>query len=123
MIIDIIWPEKVLEYVNSVMVAIETELDPEEVSPTILREELHRVVFARMMQDTSLILSEEEFSHIYMLAAVRTTLTSLMDRGIVDSIENEDGVPVYWLTPTGKKIVEQENIPVKNGAVILKPLL
>ena len=120
---DTIWPDRVLEYADSVLKAIQDELDPEEVNPEILREELHRALFARMMQDSPLILSEEEFSQVYMLAAVQTTLSSLMERGIVDSIENEEGVPVYWLTSAGKEIVEQENIPVKNGAVVLKPLL
>lgn len=120
---DTIWPDRVLEYADSVLKAIQDELDPEEVNPEILREELHRALFARMMQDSPLILSEEEFSQVYMLAAVQTTLSSLMERGIVDSIENEEGVPVYWLTPAGKEVVEQENIPVKNGAVVLKPLL
>lgn len=47
--------------------------------------------------------SEEEFSSILRYSIIESDLTRLNDKGILDSMENENGETVYFLTEKGKK--------------------
>lgn len=47
--------------------------------------------------------SEEEFSSILRYSIIESDLTRLNDKGILDSMEDENGETVYFLTEKGKK--------------------
>ena len=47
--------------------------------------------------------TEDEFSQILRFSMVETDLLRLSERGLLDSIENEEGEEMYFLTEKGKK--------------------
>jgi hypothetical protein len=49
-----------------------------------------------------LLVSESEFEQILSYALIQTCLDSLLDEKLIDTIENEHGENVYWLTSDGK---------------------
>ena len=54
------------------------------------------------------LLSEDQALKVLNETMIQTNLDSLMDQGLIDGIENEDGEMVYWATEKGKKIAEEE---------------
>lgn len=51
--------------------------------------------------------TEEEFSQILRLSMVESDLTRMSEKGLLDSIEDENGESMYFLTEKGK--IEIEN--------------
>lgn len=51
-------------------------------------------------------ISEKEFSKILNLSIIQSDLENLTSRGVLGSIENENGEPMYFLTELGKKEIE-----------------
>lgn len=50
--------------------------------------------------------SDKESTEVIDLAVAMISLNRLKDKGFVDSIENEHGEEVFFLTPKGKEIVK-----------------
>lgn len=61
-------------------------------------------------------ISEEEFTGILNLSIIQSDLQGLTDRGVLDTIENEEGEPMYFLTEKGK--TEMERFLGKNKSTI-----
>lgn len=61
-------------------------------------------------------ISEEEFSQILNLSIIQSDLQGLTERGVLDTIENEEGEPMYFLTEKGKS--EMEKFLGKNKSII-----
>ena len=53
-------------------------------------------------EDDALLISESEFEQLLSHALIQTCLDSLLDDKLIDTIENEHGENVYWLTSDGK---------------------
>jgi len=111
---DTIWPDVVVNHVDGIFQAISETLDPEEVSPEILRSQLSKHLLDKHLNGQEFILSEEEFTQIYMLSSIETTLQQLQEKKLVNSIENEHGELVYWLTPMGKEVANSKVGNAKN---------
>ena len=45
-----------------------------------------------------------------MLSSIETTLQQLQEKKLVNSIENEHGELVYWLTPMGKEVAASKKV-------------
>jgi predicted transcriptional regulator len=52
-------------------------------------------------------ISEEEFSKILNLSIIQSDLEGLKNRGVLETIENEEGEPMYFLTEKGKGEMEK----------------
>lgn len=106
---DTIWPDAVNETVNDIIDHISDLIDEKEASKSNLKAELTKKVFDRYINDEEdLRLTDEEFEQAYLHAAVATALDSLAEKGIVSSIEDENGEPVFWLTAEGKELAEKQ---------------
>jgi hypothetical protein len=104
---DVIWPEAILEYVNAMLTAVDDILTEGNTSKDILRNELCSKVLPKYLSGEDFILSEDEFSQAYTLAAIETSLQRLTGEGIVKCVENENGEMVYFLSEKGK-VISQE---------------
>jgi len=102
-----IWPDAVNDAANNMVEAIQDLLDPEETSEHLLREQLSKHLLEKFIAGETLLLTEEEFERAYAIASVHTTLQRLTEGGFVQSVEDEDGEPVYWLTEQGKIKAEE----------------
>lgn len=55
------------------------------------------------------LLTEDQALEILNKTIINTNLDSLMDQGLIDGIENEDGEMVYWATDEGKKVAKNDD--------------
>jgi hypothetical protein len=53
--------------------------------------------------------NEDAFQRVIVKSITESVLTDLKERGMVDSIEDENGEEVFFLTPIGKGEVESMN--------------
>jgi len=54
------------------------------------------------------LLSEDQALEILNKTIVHTNLESLLDAGLIDGIENENGEMIYWATEKGKKRANED---------------
>lgn len=102
-----IWPDAVNDATAAIIEVIHDMLEPEEVEESLLRDELSKAFLEKFLSGETLLLTEEEFGKAYALASVVTTLQRLASKGLIQSVEDENGEPVYWLTEEGKEQAKQ----------------
>ncbi len=102
-----ILPEPVSTAVNEIMQCMEGSLDNEvEVRSDLLKEELSKFFLKKFIDGSEFVMTEDEFIDMFHKAMIASTLEDLRKKGIVDSIDAEDGDPIFWLTSQGKEFVE-----------------
>lgn len=55
------------------------------------------------------LLSEDDFSRILNLSIFKTNLESLRNKNLIDSIEDEKGEEIFFLTKKGKEVTNYFN--------------
>jgi len=100
------YPDAVREFVIETMVGANRLQLLEDVDPAILEEILCESALHKFLSSNEMMWSEEEVYDALNTAEVRSQLNVLFDEGLLDSIEDENGQEVVWLTDKGKQIVE-----------------
>jgi hypothetical protein len=59
-------------------------------------------LFESWMKDSDASIETEKIDSYVNQFVTAASLLSLKEKGLVDSIQNENGVEVFWLTKTGK---------------------
>lgn len=77
-------------------------------SPTV-REEFGKVIFDRWQRGLELILTEQEFMSIMQRCVAQSSIQRLVEKGLVDVIEDEHGEDVVFLTERGKQYMADKN--------------
>lgn len=104
---DIIWPQPVIRASENILKVIRDSLDLTEVQPEVLRENLRTVFLEKFNSNQELVITEDEFVKTYTTSVIQTTLNSLQAKGLVNSIEDEKGENVYWLTDAARDYLEE----------------
>jgi len=101
------YPQKIEEY--STIVAngfkdwtIEQGSDPNKLF-TYIKDSVSEKVFKKWLNSEDIILTESEAIECLNFAWTEYNLNSLKEKGLVDSIENENGEVVWFPTENGKK--------------------
>jgi hypothetical protein len=100
------YPDAVKEFVIETMVGANQLQLLEDVDPAILEEILCKSALQKFLDDGEMMWSEEEVYDALNLAEVRSLIVELFEEGLVDSIEDENGEEIVWLTEKGKRVVE-----------------
>ena len=110
------YPKQVEEALFNIEIALEQEglsinndLDPHCTSEAI-RTKLGPVILKEFIETGDTVINfETEEDAIKMVNGiiVESALLSLKKKGIVDSIENENGEEIYWLTKEGKEVAKK----------------
>lgn len=100
------YPDAVREFVIETMVGANRLQLLEDVDPAIFEEILCESALRKFLSGNEMMWSEEEVYDALNTAEVRSQLNVLFDQGLLDSIEDENGQEIVWLTDKGKQIVE-----------------
>lgn len=111
------YPQVVENRVNEVVESLNesgflTENDVDEESA---REVFGKIIFDRWKQGEELVMTEEEATNGLKDAIVTATFKSLMNKGLLDSIKDETGEDMFFLTDRGKEITENRFGGSKNN--------
>ncbi len=99
------YPEAVQEKVNTAMeILIYHQL--ENTDPAVLEGMLSESALTKFLGDGEIVWDPEEFIDLLGLAEAQTHLNVLKGHGFIDSIEDENGKEIVWVTDTGKKLVD-----------------
>ena len=102
------YPEVVLDYSQKLTNALSEDnfFNDEEINPRIFFETLCEESTKKFIDDGSTILTEDEMMNVITNSCARSMLMSLKMKGILDSIETEDGEEKFFLTEQGKLIAD-----------------
>lgn len=99
------YPEAVQELVNlSMEVAYHHEILDDTIDPALLEEMLCDSALKKFLGSGELLWNEDEFVKLVELATAHSQVNLLQDLGLIDSIEDENGNEVMWLTEKGIEI-------------------
>jgi hypothetical protein len=90
--------EKVIQSLDKSGFLIENDVDYESATKAF-----SGIVFERWKRGDELVMTEEEAMEGMKLSIFEATMKSLIKKNMVDTIENQNGEPVYFLTKEGKK--------------------
>lgn len=113
------YPESVSEFVEKLLESLEEEgfFEKEGADYNITFGRFADSVLKKWVKGEDIeSISEEEFVGILNLSIVQSDLQGLTERGVLDTIENEEGEPMYFLTEKGK--IEMEKFLGKNKSTI-----
>jgi len=114
-----VYPNSVSELTEKLLEGLEEEgfFEKEGADYNITFKRFADSVFKNWLSGEDLEnISEEEFSQILNLSIIQSDLESLRDRGVLETIENDEGEPMYFLTDKGKG--EMEKFIGKNKSVL-----
>jgi hypothetical protein len=102
-----IYPEQVLQRGNEVLEGLREagylEQDA-EINNSLLLENLCKFFLDKFMAGDDLIITEDECDEIYIKTGINTSLDSLIEKGLFDSIEDENGEEIFFMTEKGKQL-------------------
>jgi len=76
---------------------------------TISLETINKFLLPKFINGEELLLIEKEIIELYGMCTANLTISSLKEKGLVDTIENQNGEEIIFLTKEGKKIAEKLN--------------
>ncbi len=114
-----VYPNSVSELTEKLLEGLEEEgfFEKEGADYNITFKRFADTVFRNWLSGEDLEnISEKEFSQILNLSIIQSDLESLRGRGVLETIENDEGEPMYFLTEKGKG--EMEKFIGKNKSVL-----
>lgn len=106
------FPESVLETANAVYDIFEedivkkTEKDPEFCRP-ICMDIFSEFFLPKFLNGEDLTMSESDVGPLYFQCITNVSIESLKQKGLINTIEDESGEEVVWLTEEGKKYTKE----------------
>jgi hypothetical protein len=104
------YPEAVQDLVNlTMMVAKESGIVGAHANadPDILEDLLCKLALDKFLGNGEMHWGEEEFVDCCNQAVAHTMIRDLKNEGLVDSIEDENGDEVVWITEKGREITRR----------------
>ena len=102
------YPETVSEITEKLLEGLDEEgfFKNEEADYDITFKRFAQFLLARWIKGEDLQeFTEEEFSKILNFSIVETDLEKLVERNLINWVEDENGDPLYFVTDHGKKIL------------------
>ena len=81
-------------------------LESESISPNIFYRTLFNKLLEKWTAGDNLELSEDEMIQVISISSATSVLEDLKRKGLINSIEDESGEDVFFLTEEGKYIAE-----------------
>jgi hypothetical protein len=104
------YPQSVNEFVARVVDSIEESgfLKDENVDRESAIEAFGEIIFDKWKRGDELIMTEEEAIKGMQMSVVISGMKELMRKNLVDTIEDENGEPIYFLTKEGRGYAENK---------------
>ena len=104
------YPQSVNEFVAKVVDSLEESgfLKQENIDRESAIEAFGEIIFEKWMRGDELIMTEEEATKGMQMSVVISAMKNLMNEKLVDTIEDENGEPVYFLTKEGRDYAENK---------------
>ena len=105
------YPQPVEEIAERIYECIKEDLLPitsksAEWCKNISIEEISKFMMPKFLNGDELLLAEKEVSQLFSMCITSLTVNSLKEKGYIDSILDENGEEIIFLTSTGKKVAE-----------------
>jgi len=97
------YPQPVQDYVNEIIDSIKEDFDS-EFGIEEFRKNCSEKILEKFINGEDLVLDEDEMISVLNLTTAETILNNLKRKEIVDSIEDEHGEEIYFLTARGKQM-------------------
>lgn len=113
-----VYPDSVSELTEKLLEGLEEEgfFEKEGADYNITFKRFADSVFKNWISGENLEnITEEEFTQILNLSIIQSDLEGLRNRGVLETIDNEEGEPLYFLTEKGK--CEMEKFLGKNKSI------
>lgn len=104
------YPDEIKEIVEEVMIVMHKEFIPDsgEVDPNILKDLLSKALLERHDKGEPLKYKENELIEIMERSITESVFkTAFEDTGFIDTIENEEGTEIVFLTPKGIRVEKE----------------
>lgn len=101
------YPKKVTTYTENLIKILSEELDSEynnENFLTILQDRLNDKSVNEFIKNGDVVIPENEFDDCFSMSIIEYTVMNMVDDGIVNFVEDENGKETFFLTEKGKKI-------------------
>lgn len=107
--IAIDYPESVKDIVTHIMMQLDAHdyLDDEMMNTTTLEKLLCELAFEKFITGEEIEFEISEIASLLNKAMATTVVDSLIDDGLLNTIEDEDGKEIVFLTQKGKSVVEE----------------
>jgi len=102
-----IYPEQVLQRGNELFEGLKEAgyLEPDaEIDNSLLLENLCKFFLGKFLDGADLSITEDECDEIYIISGINTSLNTLIEKGLFDSIEDENGEEIFFMTEKGKQL-------------------
>jgi len=112
------YPESVVEISKRIYEVFEEDLvesssqDKEWCEP-IGMESINKFMLPKFIKGEELLLTEQEAIDLYRMCLADISIASLKEKGLVDSIEDENGKEMIFLTEIGKSVQENSGYKPK----------
>lgn len=103
------YPEPIIEVTNKIYDVFEEDLINDSSKDSkfceeIAAETISEFMLPKFLEGDELKLYETEIENLYKQCVVDITIASLKEKGLVNTIENEKGETITFLTKKGKSI-------------------
>lgn len=101
-----VYPEIVEQRINESIAILKSEdyLKENNIDEEVIKDLFGQIYLPKFIKGEKLILTIEEYESLIRESMAQSTLNSLMNKGLIDGIEDEHGEMVYFLTPKGKEL-------------------
>ena len=105
---DFTYPEPVMDYAHKVTNTLNEDnfFEEEEISPKVFFNNLCENVLPNWIKGEALQLTEDQMMDVITHSAAQSVLQTLEQKGLLDSITDEDGEERFFLTADGKIIAD-----------------
>ena len=104
------YPQSVNEFVARVVDSLEKSgfLKKEDIDRESATEAFGEIIFNKWKRGDELIMTEEEAIKGMQMSKFISGMKELMRKNLVDTIEDENGEPIYFLTKEGRDYAENK---------------
>lgn len=103
------YPPAVIDYSEALIKKLKEDsfFEMEDINENVFREVANELGLTKFLCNQEIIFDTKEFEKILQVSAIQSTVNNLIAGGIIDSIEDEDGKEIIWLTPLGREIAKE----------------
>jgi len=105
------YPKKVQDYTDTLVNILINDMDDplfeDETFISVLKENLNEKSLEMFLKDGDTTILENDFEGILTQSMIKHSLIRLIDDGLINYIEDEDGEETFFLTKLGKEVGEK----------------
>jgi hypothetical protein len=98
------YPQQVADYAFKAVRAVEDSLEEEEIGKQELFDAFGEELMKKFLSGEPLELDEASLEWAFEKAMRNSVFNSLIKKGVIDVIENQEGEEIYFLTQEGKQL-------------------